>query len=80
MAIRIDDNVSPVVPGMLQPVNPQLPVVDAVPSQPSAPQQPDPGTDAVSVQSEQATTEADPQGLNIQHDQRDRNKGAGIRI
>ena len=79
MAIRIDDQVSPVLPGMLQPVTPELPLVNPVPSQPSAPQ-PDQGTDSVDVQSEQSTTETDPQGLNIPHDQRERNKGAGIRI
>lgn len=80
MAIRIDPNVSPVIPGMLQPTNPQMPTVQPVPSQPGAISQPDQGANAVDVQNEQSSVETDPQGLNIPHDQRDRNKGAGIRI
>lgn len=81
MAIRIDPNVSPVIPGMLQPSNPQMPTVQPVPSQSGATiSQPEQGANAVDVQNEQSSVDSDPQGLNIPHDQRDRNKGAGIRI
>lgn len=78
MAIRIDDVALPVTPGVLQPVAPDMPTIQPVPSVPGG--QSEQGTDSVAVQSEQTTAEADPQGLNIPHDQRDRNKGAGIRI
>jgi hypothetical protein len=83
MAIRLDEP-APQQSGLFK--SPQqapqpLPTVQVVPSQPVVPNtEQDQGTDAVSVQSEATTAEAAPQGLNIPHDQRDRNKGAGIRI